>query len=95
MKTPRKHAELIHAWANGAEVEMWYSEELRWRYISHPAWYVDTIYRIKPEPKPDYHCGYIVNKYGGILFCGSEPGANLKLIFDGQTWELKDAEVLS
>ena len=46
---PRPHAELIHAWAEGAEIEYkTVSEE--WRDTLQPT-FVDTYeYRIKPQP---------------------------------------------
>ena len=94
MKTPHKHAALIHAWADGAEIEFFHRSKDAWCTEALPSWGEYTVYRIKPEPKPDYPCGYVVNKYGSILFCGSEPGANLKLTFDGETVKLKAAEVL-
>lgn len=49
---PHKHAELIKAWADGAEIEI----ELpsgRWGMQSTPKWMEECTYRIKPEPKPD------------------------------------------
>lgn len=91
MKTPHKHAELIKAWADGAEIEYFDSHTNCWR--SQPAlfpWYEDYKYRIKPEPKPD-----VVQ-----FWCAScEPlkrplDNNLKLTFSGETGKLKSAEVL-
>ena len=51
MKQPRKHAELIKAWADGAEIE-WFDGRT-WQVVRSPAWCDDTQYRVKPEPKPD------------------------------------------
>jgi hypothetical protein len=89
-RKPHKHAELIKAWADGAEIEV-YDESLnRWvDVISAPAW-TSKRYRIKTEPKPD-----VVQ-----FWCAScEPlkrplDNNLKLTFDGETGELKSAEVI-
>lgn len=89
MTKQRKHAELIKAWADGAEIEYrWPGEE--WRLISTPKWEDAFEYRIYQKPKPDvvqYWCA------------SSEPlkspmENNLKLTFDGETGKLKLAEVL-
>lgn len=98
MKTPHKHAELIKAWADGAEVEMWDGES--WLPRESPYWNEAIVYRIKPEPKPD------VVRYMAISapktdyvetfvpsLCPSR-ATNLRLIFDGETGKLKKAEVL-
>lgn len=104
MKTPQKHAELIKAWADGAEIE-WYDDtprEHRWKSCGRIFWWDDRFqYRIKPEPKPDV-VRYTVYEYnpnnettfGGIPTKGIESFTNIKLTFDGETGKLKSAEVL-
>ena len=43
-----KHRNLIHAWADGAEIE--YKDRRGiWRIAGAPDWSVTTEYRIKPE----------------------------------------------
>lgn len=79
MKQPHKHAELIKAWADGAEIEMWDGEF--WWPRESPYWNEAIVYRIKPEPKPD-----VVNMYD-LRFI-------VRLTFDGETCKLKNAEVL-
>jgi hypothetical protein len=79
MNQPHKHAELIKAWADGAEIEV--CSNGQWTYFSNPRWYDDVEYRIKPEPKPD-----VVNVYDLRL--------SVRLTFDGETCKLKNAEVL-
>ncbi len=49
---PHKHAELIKAWADGAEIEVYQPAFGRWEK-AEPAWHTSFEYRIKPEPKPD------------------------------------------
>ena len=49
MKTPHKHAELIKAWADGAEIECKGSNG--WYPTSSPLWDPTITYRIKPEPQ--------------------------------------------
>jgi hypothetical protein len=95
------HAELIKAWADGAKIEARYLKASGWSdwrledggFI----WYdIGAEYRIKPEPKPD------VVRYGYIscyLKCiNLTPGCfevdNVKLTFDGETGNLKSAEVI-
>lgn len=52
VKKPHKQAELIKAWADGAEIQCknCFGE---WVEIDLPLWYTNTEYRIKPEPR-DY-----------------------------------------
>ena len=49
---PHKHAELIKAWADGAEIECKNSDGT-WFISEYPTWSDDCEYRIKPEPKPE------------------------------------------
>ncbi len=47
-----KHADLIHAWADGAEIQYLCCDE--WVDLSEgeaPAWELEVEYRIKPEEK--------------------------------------------
>lgn len=45
---PHKHAELIKAWADGADIE-YYHMGAKWRSVFSPAWKADVQYRIKPD----------------------------------------------
>ena len=95
MKTPHKHAELIHAWADGAEIEI----NLRngWKVAQAPAWATYKDYRIKPEQKPDVVEKYKADaglKYGCVRIAEHWEQDNLKLTFDGETGKLKSAEVI-
>ena len=106
---PHKHAELIKAWADGAEIEkqqiyckyqmneepIIVSEE--WLPCHSPTWAWNETYRIKPEPKPDWYRHYMVAEEGnGIYPRGTceQMNANLRLWFDGETGKLKDAEIV-
>ena len=85
------HAELIHAWADGAQIE-WKSHYDDWIDIDCPDWSENNEYRIKPEPKPDVVRYYEMNKeFGGL---SQIPYYNLKATYDGETGELKSAEVI-
>jgi hypothetical protein len=79
-----KHAELIKAWADGAEVEF-KSCSGEWVSLgSYYTWDCNVEFRIKPEPKPDV-----------IRFVRAINGdEKIKLIFDGETGKLKSAEVV-
>ena len=100
MKQPHKHAALIKAWADGAEIEYWGVYDNRWFDATCPAWDPDIQYRIKPEPKPDVvmyaFVGRTIAKQLRVLHliersCGPD---KLRLTFDGETGKLKKAEVL-
>ena len=92
---PHKHAELIKAWADGAEIEYKSKFLGTWHLFDNnkDAWVDSYEYRIKPEPKTD------VVKYATTFMTSwhkEKPDTtdNLKLTFDGETGELKSAEVL-
>lgn len=51
MTTPHKHAELIKAWADGAEIEYQNPDSGAWYLCAPPAWKTEVVYRIKPEKK--------------------------------------------
>jgi len=91
MKQPHKHAALIKAWADGAEIEAY--DGNRWLETLKPQWNEKFLYRIKPEPKPDVVKYAVANRlYTGTLIRSHD--CNLTLVFDGETGKLKKAEVL-
>jgi hypothetical protein len=45
-----KHADLIHAWADGADIQLYDPFNKVWK-DSYPMWRIDEQYRIKPEEK--------------------------------------------
>jgi hypothetical protein len=92
MEMRHKHADLIHAWAEGAEIEIRRDKDTPWDKTASPKWYYEFEYRIKPTPKPDRVCKFEIAKDGTIWL--NPDGANIKLTFDGETGELKFAEVL-
>lgn len=50
MNKPHKHAELIKAWADGAEIQVRVMAiEPYWRNVPKPNWDDSCIYRIKPK----------------------------------------------
>jgi hypothetical protein len=94
MKQPHKHAEIIKAWADGAEIEFRTHNSIEWNRV-FKGWSWDSTviceYRIKPEPKPD-----VVQFWCASCEPVKRPALdnNLKLTFDGETGKLKSAEVL-
>ena len=97
MKTPHKHAAIIKAWADGAEIEflthgpILYSTESRWLPAEGRCWFSDVEYRIKPESKPDKTVSRWVYTDGSTAGCSQ---SNVRYTFDGETGKLKAAEVL-
>lgn len=97
MNKPHKHAELIKAWADGAEIEILSKVYQEWILMPFPDWHNEMEYRIKPEQKPD------VVRYTRITSTNNLPDItdlrfpadNLKLTFDGETGKLKSAEVIN
>ncbi len=53
MSKPHKHAALIHAWADGGEVEYRPAGSSVWQPMPTPQWSLIGDYRIKPVSKLD------------------------------------------
>ncbi len=87
---PHKHSEIIKAWADGAEIEIKFYDG--WRNCPSPEWFTGDEYRIKPEPKPDIVVSRWVYSDGSTAHCSQ---SNVKYIFDGETGQLKSAEVIA
>ena len=85
----RKHAELIKAWADGAEIEVLDNDS--WRESKFPSWNDDLSYRIKPEPVKVVRYLVVDNAFTLHGFCGQH-NANLRLTLIDN--ELVAAEVL-
>ena len=97
MSKPHKHAELIKAWADGAEIQLFDRGLKIWTDTvdNQPAFKEDIEYRIKPTPiKIDYTRLYKVGVDGEVFQSSCWEGWDLKLTFDGETGKLKSAEVL-
>lgn len=99
MNKPHKHAKLIKAWADGAQIQ--YKNLNEWEdCVIYPKWDNNTEYRIKPEPKHDivyYGKAGIGEDYDIYLtrfILAPLDSFNLKLTFDGEAGKLKKAEVL-
>ena len=90
-----KHAELIHAWANGAKIQV-KAHKLEWEDRENPLWDTDSEYRIKPFLKPDWTKLVLIETHNLHVCRWDEDrhNANLRLTFDGETNKLKSAEVI-
>ena len=103
MKTPHKHAALIKQWADGAKIEQYIPSISAWYPNESPLWGENTHYRVKPEPKPDVvryacldiNCNNEVTARSNFFSVSALRCDNLKVVFDGETGELKDAQVLA
>ena len=95
-----KHADLIHAWADGAQIQLYTSAEF-WEDTKHPQWHEDMDYRIKPEPKPDVVKIFYLESHPflGLRFSEEinpvqEKTKRISCTFDGETGKLISAEVI-
>ena len=91
-----KHAELIKAWADGAKLEWKFEEKGTWMdFREAHGFYNEAVYRIKPEPKPDVCVFLKLNTmYGNISRGLGVFDSNIRVTIDGETGQLKSAEVL-
>lgn len=92
---PHIYAELIKAWADGAEIELKHNG--KWIDAgTQVTWYECNEYRLKPQPKPDHIVAYYVCydfvHHRTHYIPGNRP--NIKFIFSGDTSELKAVELL-
>lgn len=102
MKTPHKHAELIKAWADGAEIQFRYNANIPWSDVKGVCgWDVDCEFRVKPEPRPDMvYYGALDEPARGAYtlhtcFTRQQDSRDqVKLTFDGSTGKLKSVEML-
>ena len=95
MGTPHKHAALIKAWAEGAQIQSRYGEPWEWHDNDKPIWNELYQYRVKPESKPDIireYCWYLHED--GTLMRTIFPPSNVRFVFDGDTKELKSVEII-
>ena len=88
---PHKHADVIKAWADGHEIEM-FTDNGKWENVPHPSWMSGMEYRIKPLGNPDSLVYAYVTPQA--TFMEVQPkNANVIFTFDGFTQQLKMAQV--
>ncbi|MNL44139.1 hypothetical protein D3C87_1666950 [compost metagenome] len=96
MCKPHKHAAIIKAWADGAEIQVCYSTNV-WMDVDIPSWRLDKEYRIKPEPKPDVVMERPIKLEGDMILGRNENRYyknNCRFTFDGETGQLKAVEMI-
>ena len=93
---PHIHAELIKAWADGAEIQTLVKPDWGWEDVKNPCWDENNTYRIKPKTNNDIvYETHIKYDFGWKwINTTSTVEENLRLVFDGTTGKLKSAEVL-
>ena len=99
---PHKHAALIKAWADGAEIEFKCTINDGWipTQDNCPEWLEFREYRIKPTPKPDFrkyaHVGEVTRTtINTVAFREQKYGADeIELTFDGETGKLKSVKLI-
>lgn len=94
MTKPHKHAALIKAWADGAQIQTKETTDGTWRDIASPGWLPHYEYRIKPT---DIVRHGSISVHGECVWYVANPPAgraNLRLTFDADTGALKSAEVI-
>lgn len=96
---PHIYAELIKAWADGAEIEIKHNG--KWIDAgTQITWHECNEYRLKPQPKPDvvYYINARIVNNGLSIHCSNNPDSiietDLRIIFDGETNKLKEVEIL-
>jgi len=106
---PHKHAEAIKAWADGHTIEVFTADGC-WMEVSNTTWQPDREYRIKREPKPDivdeeylyWNMAVPVtanlNDYSWERWLKNgdayKVAGTFKLTYDGETGQLKAAELI-
>ena len=89
-----KHYDCIVAWAEGKDIQ-WNNNGVWHNVNANPFWHDLTEYRIKPEPKPDVYVFLKFNTmYGNISRGLGVSDSNIRVTIDGETGQLKLAEVL-
>ena len=111
MTKEHKHKDLIIAWATGAVIQYrFWNDEWKDCQNNKPEWDECVLYRVKPEPLPDY------SKFLGLYEVDGDHKINgvhptittftkvhgvhelvnrLELIFDGESKELKKVKIHS
>ena len=92
-----KHYDMIVAWAEGKKIQFNAFGNSDWEDIDMTGeeWYNHCTYRIKPEPKPDV-CVFLKfnTMYGNISRGLGVFDSNIRVTIDGETGQLKSAEVI-
>lgn len=66
MGIPHKHAAIIKAWADGAEIECSIDKGKTWDFVGNPHWHPSKEYRIKPKPPVKKYQWAYKTRTGGV-----------------------------
>lgn len=97
------HAAVIKAWADGAQIQLWINGTQEWKDVGVGGYPVIFSamekFRVKPEPKPDIMAYFHISlgKNTGKVYATPQfysTHANLKVVFDGETEQLKSVELI-
>jgi hypothetical protein len=80
-----KHADLIIAWANGAEIQDYDVIDEVWGDNARPAWIETCKYRIKPKTKTIKYKRYVYSCDGKRML-GIMNGSECALLAPGSEW---------
>jgi len=89
-----KHADLIHAWADGARIEYLDKQNGVWEETTSPWWDEAAVYRVKPKAPAYFEETARLNwdRHFNLYVGAGEP--NMKFTFEAETGKLISAEVL-
>lgn len=74
MGTPHKHADMIKAWADGAEIECRQHNTNSWLPADSPGWANSSEYRIKPTKTIlAYRVGLFRGRFGEVFVAAVDP----------------------
>jgi len=99
MKQKHIYAEVIKAWADGAEVQFRRKNDANfvWTDIARPTWQIECYeYRVKPEPRPDVVIEECLFLNGNCTITRNGTGRNkVRYIFDAENgYKLKSVEIV-
>ena len=86
------------AFAAGKTIQYRVSPDSEWRDTNNPLWWENqtTEYRVKPEPKPDIVREAYLDRDLSFrpYFLTNAVVVNVRIVWDGETRELKDVRML-
>lgn len=94
-QVPKKHADVIKAWADGFAIQVQSSAASDlWYDVEPPDWDDDLEYRVKPIKAQDIvrEIGIVLGNQGEVWLDSSF--SNVKLTFDGDTHKLTSVELI-
>ena len=68
-----KHADVIIAWAEGKDVQVWDDRAKRWWGVLTPSFFEDRKYRVKP-PAKKYRVALFANNINTYICIAETPG---------------------